>query len=352
MTGLKKTIVITGSHHTPAIELIKQLRSDTVFSWQIEYIAQIFPNETHIKNTIVNKLNVSFHHLDSGKYDRRWLPNTIKGIPQTLRAIVKAYLLLKRLRPDVVISFGGYISVPVIFSAWILGIPGITHEQTLTLSLATKINSWFVKKIALSYPIITNNPKTVITGNLLRSEILDQTSPQYHHLNSILTTRPLIYITGGSQGSHFLNQITQTLIKKISGKYTIIHTLGNTDFSSHLTMPNYYPTTYINLEDIGWVMNHSKIIISRSGANICQEIVALRKNSILIPLPFSQQKEQELNALWVKKCLPQNTVILNQNRISIKKMLTAISTLSLKPSLPPAQNISNPNLIKLIHEII
>lgn len=353
MTAKNLTVVITGSHHTPAIELIKQLRNDHLINWHIEYVAQLFPHETHISNTIIGKLKVPFHNLDSGKYDRRWLPNTLRGIPLTLLAIIKGYRLLKKLKPDIVVSFGGYVSVPIVFASWLRHIPSITHEQTSTISLATKINGLFVRKVALSFPISNYKNKTVVTGNLLRSEIYSKKSILYQKLDTIIATHPLIYITGGSQGSHLINNTINQVIPALNDRYTIIHSLGNIESFPASSIPNYYPTNYINLDDIGWVLNNAQVIISRSGANICQEIVALGKKSVLIPLPISQQNEQLLNARWVQKQLPSSTIIIKNNQLTTKVLLSSITKLINTPN-PPHKIApqTNHQLLQLIHEII
>lgn len=359
---LTKTILIATTHHTPAIELTKQLQNDPKYFWSIHYVGHIFPSETHITNTIIPKLKIPFHNLDSGKLDRRYLPNTIKGIPRTIKAIFDSISLIQQIKPDIVVSFGGYLSVPIIIAAKFFKIPSITHEQTLTASLATRINSYFVNKVALSF----NNKKQIskfpfkkisITGNLLRSEIFNLKNINYLQLEDKIKTRPLIYITGGNQGSSIINKTILKIIKNLSSKYTIIHNTGNIDIKDikkqTKNILNYYPTTYVGLEDIGWVLNKSNLIISRSGANISQEIVALNKKSILIPLPKSQQNEQLLNALWVKKNLPEQTIILNQDDLLELTLKKAIDNLFLvKTKINQNQTQINYNLLKLIHETV
>jgi len=353
-------VLITGTHHTPAIELIHQLRVDKIIHWRIDYIGHLFPSETHLSQTLIPKLKINFHPLSCGKLDRRWLPNTILGIPKTITAIFLAYRLIKKIRPDIVVSFGGYVSVPVVISAKICRIPSLTHEQTLTNSLSTKINSYFVNRIALSF----NNPaqisrlpknKVVITGNLLRSEIYQKTTVNFKNLET--KNLPLIYVTGGNQGSSAINQIILKILLKINKKFIIVHHTGNLDYQSIIqntkNIPNYYPTDYIGLDDIGWVLNQAQIIISRSGANTCQEIVALGKNSILIPLIKSQQNEQLLNARWVKQQQPLNTIIIPQNILTVAKLLHSIRRLSVvKPLTPSSPASSNLKLLNLIHEMV
>ncbi|HAP37931.1 hypothetical protein A2574_02315 [Candidatus Shapirobacteria bacterium RIFOXYD1_FULL_38_32] len=360
---MNKKIIITGNHHTPAIELIKQLNTDTKYQWQIYYISHEFPTETHIKNSIIPLVGDRYYNLESGKLDRRWLINTLTGIPKIFSAIFKSIKLIKTINPDIVVSFGGYTSFPVIFTSAIFKIPSITHEQTLTPSLATKINSYFCQKIALSFNQASAHfqkfkNKVHITGNLLRSEIFKTSTTNFKSLNSIIKNSPLIYVTGGNQGSHSINQTLVKLLPKLK-PYTIVHQTGKLDYleisKTTNQFKNYYPTVYINLKDIGWVLNNSSLIISRAGANTCQEIVALNKKSILIPLPHSQQYEQDLNAIWTKEKLPLQTIIIPDKNLTPDKLLTNLTNLIKTPTTPSSnlpKYTQNTKLLKLIHETI
>ena len=348
-----KVIVITGTHHTPAIELIHQLKHDQKNNWQIHYLGNIYPSETHILHTIIPKLNVSFHHLDCGKFDRKNLDKTIIGIPKTVSAFVKASHLLSVIKPDIVVSFGGYVSVPVIFAAFVKNIPSISHEQTLTISLSTKINSYFATKVAVSFP----HPKAVLTGNLIRHEIFNTNSQKFKNFKLKIKNFPVIYVTGGNQGSVFLNQLVYSIIPKLSSKLSIIHQTGkNSDPQTQKLLvakyPHYHPFEFIEIEDIGWLLNKSDLIISRSGANICQEIAALDKKSLLIPHPFTQQNEQQKNADWLKSIHPHTTQVIHQTDVTAELIIKSINTLIKYQHTSYPQTISSPHpLIKLIHEI-
>ncbi len=248
--------------------------------------------------------------------------------------------------------------MPVIIAAKISNIPSITHEQTLTNSLSTKINSKFVDKIALSFDNrnqINSLPanKVVVTGNLLRSQIFSSLSGKF---SSIKINKPILYITAGNQGSHTINGMIKEALPKLEN-YLIIHPVGQQDYSTIKKLSqkysNYLVFDYIGLEDIGWVLNNANIIIGRSGANTSQEIVALKKKSILIPLPFSQQNEQAKNARWVKRQLPEHTIIIDQNNLDQKTLLTSIGKLIKKPSLKQDKiNYGNQKLLSLIHNLI
>lgn len=343
---MTKKIVITGTHLTPAVELINQLKNDSV-TWDITYIGRNFNSHEKtspsIESIVIPKLGVKFYGFDSGKLDRRWIPNTLAGIPLTIKSLFKIYKLIQNNKPDIVVSFGGYISVPVIFSSYLQKISSITHEQTNTLSLSTKINSKFCTRVALSFPTNLKNKKYIHTGNLLRRQIFDKTSKYFQSLNIKL---PIIYVTGGNQGSQTLNNIVSEIKNKLTKNYFIIHQTGNFNF---IPSTNYLPLNFI--DDIGWVLNRAQIIISRAGANTCQEIIALNKNAILIPLKISQQDEQNKNAQEVFNKLPQKTIIIPEVKLNQDTLLNSINKLSkikINPNIKPTINYNLLNLIKTL----
>ncbi|MFA6518541.1 MAG: glycosyltransferase [Candidatus Shapirobacteria bacterium] len=347
-----KVICLTGNHHTPAIELIRQLKQQPQ-KWQISYLTHSYQTETHIKNTIIPKLNVSLHLIQCNKFDRQKPLLSIFKTPLLIVGIFQSLLLLKSEKPDIVVSFGGYVSVPVIIAAWILKIPSITHEQTLTIGLATKINSYFCQKVALSFPGPDINNKTIVTGNLLRQQIFDTKSKKYQSLESKIKKSPLIYITGGSQGSQFINDLTVSILPQLS-QYTIIHQTGPKPTQTNNKYPNYHQTEYIDLEDIGWVFHQSSLIVSRAGANICQEIATLNHQSIIIPHPKTQQDEQIKNAQWLKSRLPELTTIIPQSKANSSLVTRAIFkhlNSKIKNNKTIAGQTTHP-LINLINEMV
>jgi len=361
----KKNIIITGTHLTPALELIRQLQSDPKIDWQISYIGRRSnsndTNDTSIESKIIPELGIKFYPIYCGKFDRRYLPNTIIGIPKTIYGFFQARHLLKKIKPEIIVSFGGYVSVPVIVNAKLNHTKTITHEQTLTNSLTTKINSRFVDKIALSFENerqVKELPasKIVITGNLLRFQLFQSQPKRPQNINFKQNRLPLIYITAGNQGSHSINLCLKSIIPLLNN-YNIIHQTGKNDFPLFKKMnksnPNYFASDYFTTKDFAWIINSADLIIGRSGANTSHEIVAFSKKSILIPLPQSQQDEQLLNALWVKKKLDHQTVVINQTDLNPKSLFAAITSLSQVPASTTKTKITpNLKLLKLIYEII
>ncbi len=299
-------------------------------------------------------MGIKFYGLSCGKLDRRWLPNTLYGIPQTIKSLFDAINIISQEKVDLVVSFGGYLSVPVIIAAWLKKIPSLTHEQTLTLSLSTKINSLFCQKVALSFPSPHLSAKYVVTGNLLRRDIFLSSSAKFQKLEKDLKKFPLIFLTAGNQGSTHLNQTLKQILPNLTQKFTIIHQCGALDFPEYQALQkkflHYYPQAYIDSQDIGWLFHHSSLIISRAGANTIQEIAALKLKSIVIPLPVSQQNEQLKNALWLKKQLPETTIIIKDRQLSGKKLLSTITKIISLPTHLSSVNKASPNL-KLLNLI-
>ncbi len=343
---------------TPATELIRQLKNDPKVHWQINYIGReknsSVDNSPSIESKIIPKMGINFYSINCGKLDRRWLPNTIKGLPQTAKSLFEASKLIKKIKPDVVVSFGGYVSVPIIISSFLRKIPSITHEQTLTNSLTTKINSHFVTKVALSFDnqkqkLDLPKNKIVITGNLLRQELFN---PQKSKIGDDID----IFITAGNQGSHTINLLIKKILPKLKN-YSIIHQTGKNDFADFQKLTKIYPKykvfDYLESNDMAHVLNKAKTIISRSGANTSQEIIALNKKSILIPLRVSQQNEQLINAFWVKEKNPKNTEIIEEKDLSEINILNKIDKLLTdKTERINVKNTDNLKILDLIHEII
>ncbi|MFA6603019.1 MAG: glycosyltransferase [Candidatus Shapirobacteria bacterium] len=354
------TIIVTGVHHTPAIELFRLLNNDPTTTWKIIYLTHSTPADTHLTNTI-SHFNIPCYSLITSKFDRRSLWLSLLTAPLNLIGFFQSLVIIVRTQPKIVVSFGGYASFPVVLAAWINRLPIIVHEQTLTPSLALRLSSHFAARIALSInsPQLKRalpNSKIVLTGNLLRNEIFSLKSTTFSHLSAQIIKTPLIYVTGGSQGSQFINQLVWSSLPQLKN-YLIIHQTGrHTPPPLTKNFPNYISTPYIGLSDIGWVLNHSALVITRAGANICQELAVLKKTAIVIPHPYTQQNEQVLNALWLKRLHPSLTTVLYQTPLLTPTKLSAVIR-KLKLSSPITTKISQ-NLhtthpfVKLIHEIV
>jgi len=364
-----KKIIITGTHHTPAHQLINTLKKDSQTDWEIHYLGRKYNFQNRetlsIEYQTFPGLGVKFHPIKSGRFNRRSIPKTILSIKGFLQGFFQSYQLIKKIKPQIVVSFGGYLSVPVIIGSYLQKIPSITHEQTTAIGLSTRINSFFVNKIALSF----ENPgfstkKTIVTGNLLRSEIFENHPGSFSKIQKQLRDKKkkLLYITGGNQGASLINRTILSILPDLLKKdFIIIHQTGHKDYPEikkqtkkiPLVKNFYLPIPFISTKEIGWVLKNSDLIISRSGANISQEIATLHQKTIFIPLPGTQNNEQEKNALWTKKYAPVKT--MKQSTVSPQSLLNQIlksSTRKITKKYPPLHfEKASGKLLKLIREI-
>ncbi|MDD3532144.1 MAG: UDP-N-acetylglucosamine--N-acetylmuramyl-(pentapeptide) pyrophosphoryl-undecaprenol N-acetylglucosamine transferase [Candidatus Shapirobacteria bacterium] len=308
---MKKTIVITGTHLTPALAVIEELKKNPE-KWQIYYLGRRYTMEgkrtPSPESKILPAQKITFINIPTGRLQRRF---TVWTIPSLLRVplglIVSLYHLAK-IKPNVICSFGGYVSVPVVIAGKILTIPSLTHEQTGVVGLANRINSLFVNRVAVTFPQSQQffpKEKTVLTGNPIRPEIFNSQKPLYNFTRR----KPQIYLTGGSQGASVLNQAVWEVLPQLINSYNLIHQCGGHDYSKlkgkyqnlpKTTKEGYFLTDYIGPKSIGWAFN-SDIIIGRSGANTVLEIAALGKSAIMIPIPKTAHNEQQINAQFLAK---------------------------------------------------
>jgi len=289
-------IIITGGHLTPALSLIDELHrrhfTDIVFIGR--HLGQEEP--------LITAKGIRFIPLTAGKLYRHFSFSAIISFLTIPVGLVQSWVILRRLRPRLIVSFGGYIALPVCLAARSLHIPIITHEQGTRVGLANRIIGWIARRVAISWtPTRSAFParKTLLTGNLLRSAIVYRRteSPIDRPLRQ-LANRPLIYVTGGNQGSRVINQTLLALLPQLTKAYVIVHQTGSADFNqfSALKLRHYFPFSWLDDEQVSWCFHHASLIISRAGANTVTELAFTGTPAILIPLPKSQQNEQWHNA--------------------------------------------------------
>jgi len=342
-----KRVVITGGHLTPALAVIEELKKR---GWEIIFLGRKYAAEgvktPSVESEIIPKTGIPFYPLSAGRIQRRFTRWTIPAILRIPIGFFQAILYLRKLRPDVVLSFGGYVSAPVVFAGWLLKIPVITHEQTTVKGLATRFNSLFAKKNAVSWKVNLDDfppQKVVFTGNPIRKDIFRFNKKIWQELN-FEKKLPLIFITGGNQGSHTINMAVEEIIPQLVKTANVFHQCGHLnafgDFEKLKGVRNKLPRKlkfryqvkkYLSGEEMGTLLYKSDLVVSRAGANTITELAALGKPCILIPLPWLYQNEQEKNARMLEK-VGIAEVLLQKDLSSetllrlVKKMLKNLSS--------------------------
>ena len=312
-------IVIIGGHLTPALAVIDELPKDS----RVLFIGRKYVFEgdktLSLEYKTITQLGISFKEINTGRWQRKFTRYTIPSFLKIPYGFIQAFTILQSFNPDVMLTFGGYLSVPTGIVAYLLGIPLIIHEQTLGAGISSRILSFFAKKICISWE--TSKPyfpkyKTSLTGNPIRKEILNPPS-KFSIFNFQFSFKdenlPIIYITGGSSGSHFINTLVESCIEELLKKFIIIHQTGDAqeyhDFdrlteTAHslpsILKTRYILTKFIKPQDIGSVLQKADMVVGRAGINTVNELIYFNKPAILIPISFGQNKEQLNNALFFK----------------------------------------------------
>lgn len=334
-------VVLIGGHLAPALSVLEALPKDT----QVLFIGRKYAlegdNALSLEYKTISSLNIPFVGLNTGRLQRKLTKFTLFSLLKLPFGIIKSFLILIEFRPDVIVGFGGYVSIPVIFCAFILRIPVVIHEQTMEAGLANRLVSRFARKICISWQTSRKyflKRKVILTGNPIRKfPIFNSLASRRSGQVSIFSNKlPTIYVTGGSSGSHFINLMMEEVTSELLRKYNMIHQVGDAqeyhDFDRleqlRENLPeklrnNYILEKFIDPSEVGELISSSSLIISRSGMNTVTELIYFEKPALLIPLPFSQNGEQLKNAKFLEKIGLGK--VLQQSELNKKKLIQAIA---------------------------
>lgn len=292
-----KKIILTGGgtagHVTPNLALLPSLKKE---DFEIHYIGSY----NGIERRLIEDAGIPYDGISSGKLRRYFDLKNISDPLRVLKGYREALKLMKKYKPDVVFSKGGFVAVPVVLAAKHYKIPTIIHESDMTPGLANKICIPSAKKVCCNFPETIQylpEDKAVLTGSPIREELLcgDRLAGlQYTHLSSNL---PVILVIGGSLGSVTLNQAIRSILPTLLKEFQIIHVCGKGNLDESLIGTS----GYVQYEYVDKPLRHffaaADLVISRAGANSICEILALRKPNILIPLSAAASRgDQILNA--------------------------------------------------------
>lgn len=296
-----KSIVLTGGgtagHVNPNIALIPGLQKE---GWDIRYIG----SHNGIEKKLIQEVGVPYYGIASGKLRRYVDMKNITDPFKVVKGLFDAFILLRKLKPKLVFSKGGYVSVPVVIAAKTLGIPVIIHESDITPGLANKLAIPFAKTICVNFPETLEfvKGKGILTGTPIREALFHGDKEKGKKLCKFTNDKPVIMIMGGSLGAVRINTIIRKIVHDLLKNFNIIHICGkgNIDESFEET------SGYSQFEYVGDELPHlfaiTSLMISRAGANAIAEIRALEIPGILIPLSLEASRgDQILNAQSMEK---------------------------------------------------
>lgn len=292
-----KRIVLTGGgtagHVTPNIALIRRLREE---GYDIHYIGSY----QGIEKELIEKIGIPYYGISSGKLRRYFDIKNFRDPFRVLKGYREAKELIKKLKPDVVFSKGGFVAVPVVISAHKNKIPTIIHESDMSPGLANKICIKFSDKICVNFPETLDylpKEKAVVTGTPIRKELFSGNKIKGLDFCGLTSNKPIIMVVGGSTGAAALNEAVRNLLPTLLKQFQVIHLCGKgkTDIA-YDNMSGYVQYEYISNE-LPNIFAAADLILSRAGANAICELLAMKKPNILVPLTAAASRgDQILNA--------------------------------------------------------
>lgn len=327
---------MTGGHAaTTAIAVIQEIKSTkSLKGVQIYFVGSRFAMEGLDIETLeyrtLPKIGVNFYPIVSGRLQTKFTRYTLVSLLKIPVGFLHAFYILLKIKPDLVLTFGGFASFPIVFWSFIFGIPVILQEQTIAAGRATIFSSVFVRRILLArsesikyFP----KEKCIVTGNPVMKEILDiERNTKKHSPVNIL-------FMGGSRGSSFINRLVMSLVPKLATNYRVTHITGEKDFSELIKFKSVLPKNIaekyklvatVEPFEMAKYYKDCDLIIARAGANTVSEILYLKKPVIFIPLALSFADEQMKNA----KSLEQFGIarVVSEKEATSKKLMTEISS--------------------------
>ena len=292
-----KRIVLTGGgtagHVTPNLALIPKLIAD---GWDVHYIGAANSAEEELVSGIPG---VTFHTVSVGKLRRYFDPKNFSDPFRVIKGIAQAKSIIRKLKPNVVFSKGGFVSVPVVYGAKMNGVPIVIHESDMTPGLANKLCAPLAKVECCTLPEAVKyaHGKGVHTGTPIRPEVLNgnrEAALKHFKFNE---NRPIVMVVGGSSGAQAINQAIWQALPTLTESFQVLHICGKGNQNDSVEgMPNYVQCEYLN-EEMADAYACADLIVSRAGSNALCEILAARKPALLIPYPKSASRgDQILNA--------------------------------------------------------
>lgn len=294
---MSKKIVLTGGgtagHVTPNLALLPHLQNK---GYEMSYIGSY----EGIEKKLIADYDIPYYGISTGKLRRYFDPKNFTDPFRVIKGFGEAKRILKEIKPDVVFSKGGFVSVPVVRAAASLKIPCIIHESDMTPGLANKLCIPVAQKICCNFPETLNHlpkDKAVLTGSPIREELKKGNKISAYEVCGFTANKPVIMVIGGSLGSMAINKAVREALPSLLTDFQVVHICGKEKIDNLLlTTKGYHQFEYLKAE-LKDIFAMADLVISRAGANAICEILALKKPNLLIPLPAgSSRGDQILNA--------------------------------------------------------
>lgn len=320
-----KRIILTGGgtagHVTPNIALMPALEKK---GFDIRYIG----SKNGMEREMIRAVHVPYYGISSGKLRRYFDVKNFTDPFRVLKGYLEARSIMKKLKPDIVFSKGGFVTVPVVMAAKHCGIPVIIHESDMTPGLANKLALPSASKVCCNFPETLNHlpeEKAVLTGSPIRKELFEGNREKGLRFCGFTSDKPVLLIMGGSLGSVAINTAVRKELDVLLETFQIAHLCGKGNLDPSLDNKKGYAQFEFVSDELNDIFACTDLMVSRAGANAICEILALRKPNVLIPLSAKASRgDQILNAASFEK--QGYSYVLQEEDVTNETLLKAIRT--------------------------
>ena len=321
-----KRIILTGGgtagHVTPNIALIPRLQE---LGYDIQYIGSY----TGIEKELIEAFGIPYHGISSGKLRRYFSLQNFTDPFRVLKGLGEAKKLVRELKPDVIFSKGGFVSVPVVLAGKGAKVPVIIHESDMTPGLANKLAIPSATKVCCNFPETLENlpkEKALLTGSPIRQELLSGNKIAAMEMCGFSTDKPVILVIGGSLGSVAVNTAVRAALPELLEHFQVVHLCGKGKLDESLVDTKGYKQFEYVKNELRDIFAMSSLVISRAGANAICELLALRKPNLLIPLSANASRgDQILNARSFER--QGFSLVLEEEEVTKESLLGAVNKL-------------------------
>ena len=321
-----KRIILTGGgtagHVTPNIALLPKLQE---MGFDIHYIGSY----NGIEKELIEPFGIPYHGISSGKLRRYFSLQNFTDPFRVLKGMGEARKLIRDLKPDVIFSKGGFVSVPVVLAGKKCKVPVIIHESDMTPGLANKIAIPSATKVCCNFPETLEylpKEKAVLSGSPIRQELLSGNKIAAMDLCGFSADKPIILVIGGSLGSVAVNNAVRAALPELLKSFQIVHLCGKGKVDESLNNTTGYRQFEYIKEELRDIFAMTDIVISRAGANAICELLALRKPNLLIPLSANASRgDQILNARSFER--QGFSLVLAEEEVTKDTLLEAVQNL-------------------------
>jgi UDP-N-acetylglucosamine--N-acetylmuramyl-(pentapeptide) pyrophosphoryl-undecaprenol N-acetylglucosamine transferase len=287
----------SAGHVVPCLPLIRHFA-------QVRTIVSYIGSAAGPEGALVTPTGTPFFAIRAGKLRRYWSWRNVADLWWILVGIVQAWRLLRELRASAVFSKGGYVAFPVVVAARLCRVPVVAHESDLTPGLANRLSLPFVAAVCTTFAVTkfpAQHGPTIHTGTPLRAELLAGDGARGRSQLGATDGRPVIVVVGGSLGAEGLNRVVRQSLDGLLEFGTVAHVCGPGRTEATLAAKaGYHQFEYVG-DGWGDLLAAADVVISRAGANSLYELVALRKPHLLVPLPRSASRgDQIANAEYAR----------------------------------------------------